>query len=89
MKRLLAVSVLFVALLLPGFGQTAVNAGPGLPKEPREILAAAAPSYDFSSPELKPWHLKAIYRLYDLKGNLTEQGTWEYWWATQKIHRSR
>ena len=79
MKGLLAVSILFVAVLLPGSSQTAVNAGPGLPKEPREILAAAAPSYDFSSPELKRWHLKAIYQLYDLKGNPMEQGTWEYW----------
>lgn len=88
MMRLFAVSALSLAVLLPGICQTAVNAELGLPKEPREILAAAAPFYDFSSPELKPWHLKAIYQLYDLKGNPTEQGTWEYWWSSPKVHRS-
>ncbi|MGA2887233.1 MAG: energy transducer TonB [Terracidiphilus sp.] len=85
---MLAVSVLSSAVLLPGFSQTAVNAGPGFPKEPREILAAAAPFYDFSSPELKPWHLKATYQLYDLKGNPSEQGTWEFWWSSPKVYRS-
>jgi TonB family protein len=88
MPSLLAVSVLFLAALLPGFSQNAVSAGPSFPKEPREILSAAAPFYDFSSPELKPWHLKVRYQLYDLKGKPTEQGTWDYWWATPKVHRS-
>jgi TonB family protein len=86
--RLPIVSALSLIILLPALGQTAVNAGPGLPKEPRELIAAAAPLYDFSSPELKPWHLKATYQLYDLKGNPAEQGTWEYWWASPTVHRS-
>jgi TonB family protein len=59
-----------------------------LPKEPREILAAAAPFYDFTSANLKPWHLKATYQLYDVKGDPTEQGTYEYWWASPKVRRS-
>jgi TonB family protein len=86
--RTLVASTLFLALLSPGFSQTALNGGAGLPKNPREILAAAAPFYDFSSPELKPWHLKAHYQLYDLKGNPTDQGVWEYWWVSPKVHRS-
>lgn len=86
--RTLIASALLLALLLPGFSQTAVNVGIGLPKDPREILAAAAPFYDFSSPELKPWHLKARYQLYDQKGNPTDQGVWEYWWVSPKVHRS-
>jgi TonB family protein len=86
--RALIVSALSLAVLLPSFGQTAVNAGTGLPTDPHELLAAAAPFYDFSSPEMKPWYLKAIYQFYDLKGNPTEQGTWEYWWASSKVHRS-
>jgi TonB family protein len=85
--RLLSFCALYLAVLLPGFAQTPANAGPGLPKEPREIFAAAAPFYDFTSPKLKPWHLKASYQLYDLKGKPTEQGTWEYWWASPKAHR--
>lgn len=74
--------------MLPSFGQTDGSAAPGLPKDPRAIFAAAAPFYDFTSPDLKPWHLKATYQLYDEKGKPTEQGTYEYWWASPKVHRS-
>jgi hypothetical protein len=63
-------------------------AAPGLPKDPRAVFAMAAPFYDFESPDLKPWHLKATYQLYDEKGKPTEQGTYEYWWASPKVHRS-
>lgn len=86
--RTLAFFVLSLTVLLPGFSQTPANAGTGLPKDPSAILAAAAPLYDFSSPGLKPWHLRASYQLYDLKGQPAERGTWEYWWTTPKIHRS-
>ena len=82
--RPLAFFALSLILLLPGFSQTASNAVPPLPKDPHELLAAAAPLYDFSSPELKPWHLTATYQFYDLKGKPAEQGTWEYWWACQR-----
>ena len=64
---------------------------PKVDKETAEglaLLEAAAPHYDFSSPEMKPWHLKATYQLYDDAGKPTEQGTYEYWWASPKVHRS-
>jgi TonB family protein len=79
---------LSLAVLLPGFAQTAANAGSNLPTDPREIFEAAAPFYDFTSPELKPWHLKATYQLYDEKGKPSEQGTYEYWWASPQVYRS-
>jgi TonB family protein len=79
---------LYLAVVLPGFAQTATNAEPGLPKDPREIFAAAAPFYDFTSPDLKPWHLKATYQLYDEKGKPSEQGIYEYWWASPQVYRS-
>ena len=80
--------VLYLAVVLPGFAQTATNAGPPMPTDPHEIFAAAAPFYDFTSPELKPWHLKATYQLYDEKGKPGEQGTYEYWWASPQVYRS-
>ena len=69
------------------FGQSALNAGQGLPQDPHAVFAAAAPFYDFSSPTLKPWHLKAIYHLYDEKGNPGAQGTYEHWWASPTVYR--
>jgi hypothetical protein len=52
------------------------------------VIAEARPLYDFSDAALKPWHLKASYQLYDDKGNPSEQGTFEYWWASPDVYRS-
>jgi len=86
--RVITCLVVFITLTLPSFGQTAASTGPGLPKEPSEIFAAAAPFYDFTDAALKPWHLKATYQLYDEIGKPTEQGTYEYWWASPQVYRS-
>jgi hypothetical protein len=48
--------------------QSASNTNQELPKDPRAMLAAAAPFYDFNDPALKPWHLKGTYQLYDENG---------------------
>ena len=79
---------LCLAGALAGFAQDTAAPQPDQIKDPRAILAAAAPFYDFSDPALKPWHLKATYQLYDDKGNPAEQGTFEYWWASPKVYRS-
>ena len=52
------------------------------------MLEAAAPLYDFDSPDLKPWHLKGTYQLYDQNGKAGDQGTYEYWWVAPKVFRS-
>lgn len=80
--------ILFVALCAASSclgQQTAVSA---LPADPRAILDAARPLYDFSSADLKPWHLRVSYQLYDEKEGPSEQGTFEYWWASPEVHRS-
>lgn len=82
------VLALCLAVGIEVLGQAAPAPPEGLPKDPGAILAAAAPYYNFSDPALKPWHMKATYQLYDDKGNPTEQGTFEYWWASPKAYRS-
>jgi len=69
------------------YAQDTPTPQPGQIKDPRAILAAAATFYDFSDSALKPWHLKATYQIYDEKGSPTEQGTFEYWWASPKVYR--
>lgn len=86
--RVISLFVLILTAAMPGFSQTPFSVVSSLPKEPREIFAAAAPYYDFTSPELKPWHLKATYQIYDEKGLPSEQGSYEYWWASPKVYRS-
>lgn len=79
-----------IALLLcaAGFCLSQQAAVSSLPSDPRAILDAARPLYDFSSAELKPWHLRVSYQLYDEKESPTEQGTFEYWWVSPEAHRS-
>ncbi len=86
--RFVYIAALSLAVSLTVLAQQAPNPAPGLPTKPSEIFAAAAPFYDFTSPELKPWHLKATYQLYDEKGNPSSQGSYEYWWASPKVYRS-
>jgi TonB family protein len=68
--------------------QPTAPALPAMPEKPAEILAVALPLYDFASPALKPWHLKASYQLYDDKGEPGEKGTFDYWWAGPSAYRS-
>ncbi|HTW80803.1 MAG TPA: energy transducer TonB [Terracidiphilus sp.] len=82
------IPILLAAAVLPALSQTQAPTIPPLPKDPHAMFEAAAPFYDFTDPSMKPWHLKATYRLYDEKGNATEQGTYEYWWASPSVHRS-
>ena len=90
LKIFLAV-LLFAVLQAPRLsGQQAATTSPTsqLPKDPRALLALATPHYDLSDPSLKPWHLKATYQLFDDNGNPSDQGTFEYWWASPKVYRS-
>lgn len=87
MRKLLMCVVAQIALLT-GIGYGQAGAAVELPKDPQALLKAAAPYYDFYSANLKPWHLKATYQFFDLKGQPTEQGKWEFWWASPKVNRS-
>jgi hypothetical protein len=70
------------------FGQpTYYDVGPA--KDPRAVLAAIAPYYDFNDANIKPWHLKVNYQLEDEKRNPTEQGVFEYWWVSPNVYRSK
>lgn len=80
--------IVCLAASLPMSGETAPSNSMALPKDPRAILAAAAPFYNFSDPSLKPWHFLASYQLYDDTGKPTETGTFEYWWASPNEYRT-
>jgi hypothetical protein len=86
--RRLAFAVLTLAGILGAQAQPAPATNPPLPNDPKGMLAAAAPLYDFSAATLKPWHLKASYQVYDEKGDPAGTGTYEYWWASPTVYRS-
>jgi TonB family protein len=68
--------------------QNSAGSLPALPRDPREMFAAARALYDFDDAGMKPWHLKGTYQLFDENGNPGEQGTYEYWWVAPKVYRS-
>jgi TonB family protein len=39
-------------------------------------------------PQLKPWHLKLSFQLYDAKGNSTEKGMIDEWWAGPSMEKT-
>jgi TonB family protein len=83
----------FLVVICSGFAsmvhaQSPTPGPPQLPDNPSEVFALAKPLYDFSAPNLKPWHFKASYQLYDEKGDAAEEGTFEYWWVSPQVYRS-
>jgi TonB family protein len=84
--RTLALLLFWVVPLVHGQAPSAEKSG--LPHDPAQVFSAAAPYYDYDDASLKPWRLKATYQLFDQSGRPTQRGTYEYWWASPKLHRS-
>ncbi len=83
--RILIAFLLVIAFPVPG--QASKKSPKQLPKNPRAILAAAAPFYNFADPSLKPWYMRVTYQLFDDNGKATAQGVFSYWWASPKVYR--
>lgn len=86
MRRLMSL-LICLPLGLGGIAQSSYDVGPS--REPRAVIAAIAPYYDFMDADLKPWHLKVNYRLGDEQGNPAGEGTFEYWWVSPRVYRSK
>jgi TonB family protein len=59
----------------------AIEAPASLPSDPKELMLLAAKSNGLTGDDVKPWHLKASYKLLDENGNTKDQGTFEEFWA--------
>lgn len=79
---------LALALLVTTSIAAQTEAKPELPKDPKAILDMARPFYDYNLDNLKPWHMKVDYQLYDDKDQPGDAGTFEYWWVSKDLNRS-
>jgi len=52
-----------------------------------ERLHSANATNAIDDPQMKPWHLKMSFQLFDSKGVATENGTVEEWWAGPSMHK--
>jgi TonB family protein len=80
MRRVLSLFSL-VTLLALATSAPAQTSAPVMPKDPSELMQLAARVNGLSSPDMKPWHLKATYQTFDDKSAPKDQGTFELWWA--------
>lgn len=67
-----------ITVPIPSFAQDGPAAPPA---DPKELMFLAAKVNDLTEGDMQPWHLKATYKLVDEKGNTTDQGTYEEFWA--------
>jgi TonB family protein len=53
-----------------------------------ERLHRAIDLNSIDDPQLRPWHLKLNFQLFDAKGKPTEQGAIEEWWAGSSLYKT-
>jgi TonB family protein len=58
-----------------------------MPTDPKELMLLAAKTNDLVGDDVKPWHLNATYKLFDEKGNVTDQGTYEEFWVSKTKYK--
>jgi len=79
--RWLVCGLLAVCTSPATWGQAADAA---MPSDPVELLTAAAKVNGLFGAEMKPWHLKATLESLDESGKVTQTGTFEEWWVSDK-----
>lgn len=92
----IAACALVQSAAIPSAGQATSSAtnqaasasvNPVIPKDANAAMRLAARVNGLDSPDMKPWHLKAIYQTYDAVGKAKEMGIFEEWWAGPEKYR--
>ena len=52
-----------------------------MPSDPKELMALAGRLNNLTDEDMKPWHLRATFRVLDDQGNATDEGTYDEFWA--------
>jgi len=53
-----------------------------MPTDPKELMLLAAKTNGLTGDDMKPWHLKATWKMLDDNGGITDQGTYEEFWVS-------
>jgi TonB family protein len=80
-------ALLLAATSTAAFAAKSNNSASPLPKDPAALLALAAQHNGLASPNLKPWHIKATYQLYDTYGKPAQKGIFQEWWAGPRKYK--
>ncbi|MFP5238125.1 MAG: energy transducer TonB [Acidobacteriota bacterium] len=76
-------SLVFLPLLvaLPCRSQQTASSSPE-PADPKALMMAALKLNNLAAPDVKPWHIKATFQLFDDQGAVTDEGSYEEFWAS-------
>lgn len=78
----LALALITTAVL----AQNATGTSPDA-QDLKTLMILARDSNGLTSPNMKPWHLKASYQLLDSSGNPAKSGTFEEYWASKDKYK--
>jgi len=53
-----------------------------MPSDPKELMLLAARTNGLTGDDVKPWHLKVSFTLFDNSGAATDDGTFEEYWVS-------
>jgi hypothetical protein len=86
MRKIMPASsqILICALLSStrfGIAQQASIPQSSLPTDPKVLISLVAQSNGLAAQDIQPWHMKVAFKLLDAKGNTTDQGAFEEYWA--------
>jgi hypothetical protein len=92
---LASIALPFSLAVTPGIFAQDVNSVPktgptsvaNMANDPSTILTTAAEINGLHGPSLRPWHVKASYQTFDLKGKPRDSGTCEEFWPSDKRYR--
>ncbi|MGH9343423.1 MAG: energy transducer TonB [Terriglobia bacterium] len=68
-------------------GSTPASAA-AMPTDPKELILLAAKVNSLTGDDVKPWHLRASYKVLDDAGNVTDEGTFEEFWASKQKYKT-
>jgi TonB family protein len=57
------------------------------PSDPKALMLAASKLNNLTASDSKPWHIKASFQLLDDQGVVTDEGTYEEFWAGPKQNK--
>lgn len=80
-------SALMVLLVTAGWARGYCQSS--APQDPKALMALAHEKNGLVGPDVKPWHIRAIYSAFDLDGHFDYQGTYEEWWIDATHYRVR
>lgn len=86
--KLLRIDIVAMAILVACTPVLHCQAGTApAPTDPKELMLDAAHLNNLTGANMSPWHMKATFQILDENGTVSDEGTYEEFWANPKSSR--